>query len=51
MINNFNYDELRWIRELVENEIDLRKAKGEYEQYTFDKEIFESILKKISKEL
>lgn len=44
---DFNRAELDWIKELVEDEICRRKEKGEYEYWNADKEVFESILKKI----
>lgn len=43
----FNKKELDWIKELVENKVAEMKEKNEYDFYTYDKEIFESILKKI----
>ena len=43
----FNRKELNWIQELVEDEINRRKDEGIYEYYDGDKEVFESILKKV----
>mgnify|MGYP005918611879 CR=1 FL=1 len=44
---DFNRAELDWIKELVEDEIYRRKDDGTYDYYNGDKEVFESILKKI----
>ena len=39
--------ELGWIKELVADRIAEMKERGEYDYYTYDKEIFENILIKI----
>lgn len=44
----FNKNELNWIKELVENKVAEMQEKGEYDYFQYDKEIFESILKKIN---
>lgn len=43
----FTKDELLLINELVTEEIHKRKENNEYEYWNYDKELFESILKKI----
>ncbi len=43
----FDRKELEWIKELVEDKVADMKEKNEYDFYTYDKEIFESILRKI----
>ena len=43
----FNEKELEWIKELVEDKVAAMKEKKDYDYFTYDKEIFESILKKI----
>lgn len=47
----FNKKELDWIKELVGNKVAEMKERKEYDFYTYDKEIFESILKKIEEVL
>jgi len=43
----FTENEIRWIKELVEDKVNEMKRDGDYEFFTYDKEIFESILAKI----
>lgn len=43
----FTREELRWIKELVENEIFRRKQNGEV--FSYDDEIFKNILNKLNK--
>lgn len=45
----FEEKELRWIKELVEERVAELKEENIYEVFTYDKEIFESILLKIKK--
>ncbi|EOU1829625.1 hypothetical protein IZT14_002733 [Clostridium perfringens] len=42
----FTKNELDWIKELVEDKIFTMKEKDNYNFFEYDKEIFESILKK-----
>ncbi|MCT8975531.1 hypothetical protein N4T77_02855 [Clostridium sp. CX1] len=44
---SFEEKELNWIKELVEDRVAEMKENGDYEVFTYDKEIFESILLKI----
>lgn len=44
---NFKKEELDWIKELIESKVAEMKENGDYEIFTYDKEIFESILLKI----
>ncbi|WP_291567176.1 MULTISPECIES: hypothetical protein [unclassified Clostridium] len=43
----FEEKELRWIKELIKDKINEMKRDGDYDFFTYDKEIFESILSKI----
>lgn len=43
----FTIDELNMIKELIDEEIANRKDKGEYEYFTGDKSVLESILNKV----
>ena len=43
----FDKKELMWIKELVEDKVAEMKDNNEYDFYEYDKEVFESILKKI----
>ena len=43
----FDKKELGWIKELVEDKVVEMKQNGDYDVFTYDKEIFESILRKI----
>lgn len=49
MSNIFTIDEMNWIKELVEEEVAKRKDEGDYEYWSGDKKVFESILDKIEK--
>jgi hypothetical protein len=44
---DFEEKELGWIKELVEDRVAEMKEENIYEVFTYDKEIFESILLKI----
>lgn len=47
----FNRNELLMLKELVEEEVAKRKDNGDYDLWSGDKEVFESILKKTTEEL
>lgn len=49
MSNTFTIDELNLIRDLVEEEVAKRKNDGDYEIWTYDIELFNSILTKVER--